>query len=304
MARKRRVLGWVGVSITVVISSFWAWWGAFENFHEGWYSASLWENIFMLLFQYLLFAILFVVLALVILRWKKIGFILHLVTGAFCIWFFGGANFSVLGLLIVIPFAALGLIYYFGEPSPLKWAYRLIVFVPLIIVLAISVPQGIKVSARMDDGNFGTRIVEGNAVTLAWAPRGPGWPDRGVSWEEAREICKHLSEDGITIMETAQNVWRLPTVDEAARSMMLHGENAGGVWDAEKETAIYKKTPDKESPLWDVHSKVIYYWTADTSVHDEKKASIIVYDGGVYARRKIDHYGYLSFRAVKEVSIP
>lgn len=304
MERKRRILGWIGVSITVLFSSIWAYWGAFENFHEGWYSTSFLENIFMFFFQYMLFAIVFVVLALIILKWKKIGLIVHLLSGIFCIWFFSGANFNVLGLLIVIPFAVLGLIYYFGEPYPLKWAYRLIIFIPLIIVLAISIPQGIKVSTRINDGDFGIRIVEGNEVTLAWAPRGPGWPDRGVSWEEAQDICKHLSEDGLKIMETEQNIWRLPTVDEAVRSMMLHGENVGGVWYTEKEKAIYEKTPDKESPLWDVHSKVIYYWTADTSIQDENQAYIIVYNGGVYDKRKIDRFGYLSFRAVKDVHRP
>ncbi|WP_084233758.1 DUF1566 domain-containing protein [Papillibacter cinnamivorans] len=297
--KKKRILGWAGVSVTVVLSGIWAWWGAVENFHEGWYSQSLLENLFLFFFQYLLFAIVFVILALVILRWKKAGLILHLLAGVFCVWFFSGASFSVLGLLIVIPFAALGLLYYYGEPYPLKWAYRLILFVPLIITLAVSVPQGIRAAQRLDDGDLGTRIVEGNGVTLAWAPRGPGWPDRGVSWEEAREICRYLSEDGLTVMETEQNIWRLPTAEEAVRSMTIHGENAGGVWDIAAKTAVYEKTPDKESPLWDVHSKVIYYWTADTSGEDETRACIIVYHGGIYDKRKTDHQAYLSFRAVK-----
>ena len=105
-------------------------------------------------------------------------------------------------------------------------------------------------------------------------------------------------------METEQNIWRLPSVEEAVRSMMLHGENAGGVWYADIEKAVYEKTPDKETPLWDVNSKVIYYWTADTSIQDEKQAYIIVYDGGIYDKRKIDRQGYLSFRAVKSFHPP
>jgi len=301
METRKRVLGWTGVSITVIISSIWAYWGAFENFHEGWYSASIWENLFMLFFQYMLFAIIFVVLALVILKWKKAGLALHLLLGAFCIWFFSGSSFSVLGLLVIIPFAVLGLIYYFGDPQPKKWAYRLILFVPLIIAVSISIPQGIKVANRINDGDLGVRIVEGNGVTLAWAPRGPGWPDRGVAWQEAQDICRYLSADGLIIMETEQNIWRLPTVDEAIRSCMVHGKNSGGTWDEKKMEAVYEKTPDKESPLWDVHSKVIYYWTADTSLQDDKKACIIVYHGGVYDKKKIDNPGYLSFRAVKDI---
>jgi len=255
----------------------------------------------MLLFQYLLFTIVFVTLALIILKWKKLGLLLHIAIAVFSVWFFSGASFSVLGLMIVIPIIAIGLIYYYGELKPKKWAYKLLIFLPLIIILAISIPQGIKVSQRINDKDFRMRIVEGNGVTLAWAPRGHGWPDKGVSWDEAQQICSYLSEDGTTIMDEEQNIWRLPTVDEAVRSMMIHGENAGGVWNPVEEIAIYERTPDKETPLWDVHSKVIYYWTADTSIQDERQAYIIVYHGGVYDKRKIDEQSYLSFRAVKEI---
>lgn len=302
--RWKNIIGWTGVTITILFSGTWAYWGAFENFHEGWYSRSVWENLFMLFFQYMLFTIVFIALALIILKWKRIGLIIHVLTGIFCIWFFSGATFHVLGFLIVIPFAALGLLYYFGEPQPMKWARRLILLIPLIIFLTISIPLGIKVSKRINDGDIGLRVVEGNDVTLAWAPRGPGWPDKGVSWEEAADICRHLSGDGLTLMETEQNLWRLPTVEEAVRSMMLHGENAGGMWNANEEKAEYERKPDKESPLWDVYSKVIYYWTADTSADDAESAYIIVYDGGVFERRKIYRFGYLSFRAVKEADTP
>lgn len=302
--KRKKIIGWIGVAITVLFSSFWAYWGAFEFFHEGCYSTSIWENLFMLIFQYMLFTIIFVVLALISLKFKKIGLLIHILLGGFCIYFFSGASFSVVGLLIVIPFACLGLIYYFGNPSPRKWAYRLIIFIPLIIAIVISIQQGIKVSKRINDEDFGTRIIEVNNVALAWAPRGAGWPDEGIAWEEAQEICRYLSEDGMTIMETQQNIWRLPTVEEAVASMMLHGENSGGVWYPQEEKATYEKIPDKETPLWDVHSKVIYYWTGDTSVNDELKAYIFVYNGGVYARFKTNSQGYLSFRAVKEADNP
>ncbi len=299
MEKRKKILGWTAVSITVAVSGFWAYWGAFENFHEGWYSSLVWENIFMMLSQYLLITIVFVALGLVALKWRWAGLIAHLAAGGFFIWFFSGASFSVAGLLILIPFVALGLLYFFGKPVPKKWAYRLVLFVPLAIILAISIPQGVKVSLRIDDGDFGARTVQGNGVTLIWAPQGPGWPEGNVSFEEAQDICAHLSEDGLTVMEEAQNIWRLPTAEEAVRSMMLHGENAGGVWNAQKETAAYQITPDKESPLWDVHSNVIYYWTADTSVSNDERAYMIVYDGGVYSRSKTNSQGYLSFRAVK-----
>lgn len=34
----------------------------------------------------------------------------------------------------------------------------------------ISIPQGIIVSKRINDGDFVMRIVKGNIVTLVWAP--------------------------------------------------------------------------------------------------------------------------------------
>ncbi len=47
MNNKKNITGWIGVVFTVIIAGFWAYWGANENFHEGWYSVSIWENLFM-----------------------------------------------------------------------------------------------------------------------------------------------------------------------------------------------------------------------------------------------------------------
>lgn len=104
------VLGWLGVMISLLIISVWSYWGAFENFHEGWYSESIWENLFMLFFQYLLIPIFFILLAVVALKWKKVGVLCHVGLGGFCLWFFRGASFSVLGLLILFPIILLGLL--------------------------------------------------------------------------------------------------------------------------------------------------------------------------------------------------
>jgi len=80
--------------------------------------------------------------------------------------------------------------------------------------------------------------------------------------------------------------------------MTRHGQNSGGVWDAGIAKATYKTTPaDKESPLWSVHSQVIYWWT-DTEV-DEEHAYIIVYDGKVWLRTKQFSPAYLGFRCVR-----
>ena len=59
--------------------------------------------------------------------------------------------------------------------------------------------------------------------------------------------------------------------------MHRYGQNCGGTWDLASRTVSYERTPDKESPLWDIHTLVIYCWTA-TEVK-EREALIIVYDG-------------------------
>jgi type IV secretory pathway VirB2 component (pilin) len=295
--RIKKVIGWTAVVVTVIFTGIWTYWGILENFHEGWYSESVLVNLQMLFFQYLLIPICICVCAVLALKWPKIGLGAHIALGLFFAWFFRGAAFIVIGLMIVIPIIALGFMYFFGKPEPRKWAYRLVIIIPLAIILVITPIKSYQLSQRVNDGDFGTRLVEGNNVSLVWAPRGPGWPEKGVSYNEAVQICKYLSEDGKTVMEEEQNIWRLPTVDEAVRSMMLHNENAGGTWDAEAEKASYEKTPDKETPLWDIHSQIIYYWTQTEA--DSDQAYIVVYNGGVFKRDKDAAYGYLSFRAVK-----
>ena len=139
--------------------------------------------------------------------------------------------------------------------------------------------------------------MQGNEVSLTWAPDGPGWPRTGTDWDDAGQICLYLNEDGLTLNSEPQDIWRLPTVDEAVRSMARHGENSGGEWDAASEETTYHTRPDKESPLWNVHSQVIYWWTA-TEI-DEEHAYIIVYDGLVWSRTKQLRPDYLGFRCVK-----
>ena len=79
--------------------------------------------------------------------------------------------------------------------------------------------------------------------------------------------------------------------------MQRHGQNCGGTWDESSRQTSYQRTPDKESPLWDTHSKVIYWWTANEV--SDRDAYIIVYDGKVWPRPKHARWGYLGFRAVR-----
>jgi hypothetical protein len=204
--------------------------------------------------------------------------------------------FPVTVLLIII-----GIFYWIGRPIPKKLTYSLVIGVPLLIVIGLGIEPAVRVAGRVDDGIRDARLVEGNGVRLIWAPAGPGWPKSSVNWEKAKQTCLYLSEDGKTLMKTPQNFWRLPTVEEAVRSMARHGRNCGGEWDPKKERAKYKIKPDKESPLWDTTSQIIYLWTSTEK--DENTVYTIVYNGVVYSVEKDFQIGSRSFRAVKEPSV-
>ena len=305
-ARLPSILGWLAVTLATLVTSFWAFWGAIENFHEGWYLPTLWQNLALMFVQYLSPMLVCVLLTLIGLRWPKVGGSILFVTG---IWFnyliFHGRDFSWSTLLSWLPATGLlplaGVLFWFGRPQPKQWSYRVAVGVPLAVAAVCAAEPVWRVSSRIDDGNREAQLVEGDGVRLIWAPAGPGWPNQGgVSWDKARRTCRFLSADGKEVMDQPQAIWRLPTVDEAARSMARHGRNCGGQWNPQNEQATYQITPDKESPLWDTTSPIIYWWTATET--NESEAYRIVYHGGVYASRKNLRMGSLAFRAVKEAA--
>jgi hypothetical protein len=213
----------------------------------------------------------------------------------FALWFFHASPAAT--QMISIPAVILGLGYLWGRPEPRRWAYRLIVAVPLITAFISGAEPAWRVAHRFDDGNRGSRHLTENGVDLIWAPKGPGWPTQGMSWFDSMKRCRYLTADGMQIADTPQNIWRLPTEDEAVRSQCRCGQNAGGSWNPVTGTATYRILPDKESPLWDIDSQIIYWWTS-TEVSDSE-AYIIVYDGKVWKRQKTAPWGYLGFRAVK-----
>jgi hypothetical protein len=294
----QKIYGWSAVIIVTIIACLWAYWGGIENFHEGWYGKSLLANIGMMFMQYWLLTIVFIAIGLMGIKFHRFILLFCIAVGIFAAFFFSGASFSVLWITIIIPIVGIGLLFFFGRPSPVRFARTVIITLPLVILVATSIYGYITVSSRLDDKNYGLRIVEGNGIRLAWAPRGPGWPDKGVDYEEARDICARLNEDGTAILENEVNIWRLPTVEESVASQMLHGKNSGGIWDNVRKTASYAKKPDKETPLWDPHSSVIYYWTGTMAEND--KAYIIVYHGGVFAKNIYNKSASISFRAVKD----
>lgn len=299
--KRKLIFGWTAVIISTAITGFWAFWGIIENFHEGWFFASFWQNIGLMLVQYLSPMFIFLLVALLSIRFHRAGAVLHFLFAAFVCWFFGGFKHQAVAIFILSPLIILGLFYWFGDPRPKRSAYILAAGLPLLIMLGFGIEPAFRVAGRFNDGDLGERLIEGNGVRLIWAGEGEGFPTRGgKTWEEAASQCRHLSaEDGVTLTDAPQNVWRLPTVEEAVRSASRHNKNSGGIWNDETKTASYDLAPDKESPLWNVNSMVIYRWTATEA--DDQRAFMIVYSGKVSARDKRSAPpAYFAFRCVKE----
>ena len=293
---KRQFTGWIAVAFSILITCVWAFWGIIENFHEGWYYESFLSNVGLMFVQYLSPMLIFWVVTLISIAWPRFGGILHVIFALLVAWFFQAFTNAAVFLLIT-PLVGIGVLYWFGRPQPRKLAFSLAIGLPLLTLFLSGMEPVFRVSQRIDDDNLQSRMVNGNGINLTWAPDGPGWPRSGSNWFEAQQVCQHLDEDGLTLAPGPERIWRLPTVEEAVHSMARHGQNSGGVWDPEMAKATYATTPDKESPLWNLHSQVIYWWTATET--DEERAYIIVYDGKVWPRAKHFSPDYLGFRCVR-----
>jgi hypothetical protein len=298
---KRQAAGWLAVGLSTIVTCFWAFWGIIENFHEGWYYASWLSNVGLMFIQYLSPMLIFMGVTLISIFWPRFGGSLHIIFALLAVWFFQAFS-NAATFLLILPLIGLGILYWYGRPQSRKVAAVVTIALPMLTLIVAGIEPVIRVSQRFDDDNLQARLVQGNGVKLIWAPDGPGWPREGGNWYEAQQVCQYLSEDGIVSTSTPQDIWRLPTVDETVRSMTRNGRSSGGVWDGENATAMYQTKPDKESPLWNIHSQVIYWWTA-TEV-DEKHAYMIAYDGKVWPRAKDFGPAYLGFRCVKQPGLP
>jgi hypothetical protein len=207
-------------------------------------------------------------------------------------------------------------------------SYLLAAGIPAGITLVVSAFQLPALLGRYDDGQRGARQIVGNGVTLVWAPQGPGWNwrqewggypswtalalygqepigldgkgDRQASLDDMERsgLCAYLSADGLSLSDTPQHVWRMPTADEVIRSLSRDGENAGCTWNGGVGQLECGTTPDKETPLWNPDSPPIYYWAADE--FDEQQAYFVSYNGYVGVQPKDfgnPRHGYRCVRA-------
>jgi hypothetical protein len=262
-------------------------------------------------------------------------------TGGFNFWVVL-SFFPVSGLIVIV-----GVLFLFegrrrrrakgaGHPPHPNWWLRNLHYVvgmgaPLAVLVIVSAVQLPGVLARVDDGDRGTRRIEGNGVTLVWAPAGPGWnwkqPWGGYpSWDSlalygqppigierklegtevnateadmrATGLCRFLSADGLTLMDEPQDVWRMPTTDEFVRSLVKRGENAGCSWAGGEGQVPCRVRPDKETPLWAPEQEPIYMWTGEES--NEHEAWYVSYNGFVHDQPKNwgnPRHGYRCVRA-------
>jgi len=280
--KKNMIIGWITTAVTLSIICFWSYWGINEAFHEGWYHTSLLQNLSMTILQYLSIPIIFIILSLIAMNYKKIGSVLFIALGIFAMFFF---NSNAGRIMVFIPLILLALGFYFGRFKHKRIINKIIIVIPLLIMLSFGIPQLIRVENRFNDIDFGLRTIEGNGITLTWAPQGVGFPLDGTDWQQALDNCAKLEGE-----------WRLPTRDEIVRSLTRNNLNSMGFID-ENSIAYYETKPDKETPLWNPHSKVIYYWTNDSK--DDNKAYLVAYNGYILVRNKESGANYQGYRCIK-----
>ncbi len=305
--KRESCIGWIATIFSTLVACLWAFWGTFENFHEGWWAPELSGRLLGTL-AYLAPMLISVFLAVLSIWRPKVGAVVMFLFGCSFTFFIFYERWGNIDLSIILGWApvtimviGLGGLWWFGKPRPKKLAYIVAIGLPLLVAIGFGMEPAIRVSQRVDDGITSERLVSGNGVDLIWAPEGPGWVrDQldSVDWNEAMDLASRLSEDGTKLMNEPVNYWRLPTVDEAVSSLTRGGENAGGEWDAEKKRATYRIQPDKESPLWRLWAETIYWWTSTEDGSD--RAYRIVYNGQVHSEKRTLNMGTLGFRAVRD----
>jgi hypothetical protein len=327
--------------LMILLTALWSFWGIAEMYHEGWWGD--WTNRL----PYLVPILSTMLPSLAAFRWPIAGGALLMGVGLFTTFFFSfsvawlGLGMALIGLAFVVDGLVRGRTSE-PEPDPKSWRRRcwrevLVVGLPILIAVGVSIVMLPIVLTRVDDGDRGGRIIEGNGVTLLWAPLGPGWnwqQDWGgyPSWQaialyglppiglddkpgygrsengtlfagqeemDRYNLCRFLNASGDELMSTPQDIWRMPTTEELVRSLVRHGENAGCDWPVEiGQRAECHVRPDKESPLWAADMAPIYYWSADS--YNEEEGYFVAYNGAVNTAYKLGGNPRHGYRCVRK----
>ena len=349
-----RTPGAIAAGLLIVISAFWCYWSIGEMYHEGW-----WGPWYVRL-VYLIPGTAFLLLTLIGIRWPQVGgWLIIGIGGLFTVFFLDigivdgklTVGRDLAGFLVSGPLVFLGALLLIEArnrkrriargwvPHTAWWRrniwYILALAPPILIAAGLSAYSLPIVLTRVDDGDRGARLIEGNGVTLVWAPEGPGWnwrqdfggfpswnmialygvPPVGMgekpgydgrlgelaSAEEMAKynLCLYLSQDGLTLEAEPQNIWRMPTVDDYARSLVRHGENAGCAWQGQSHGVLECAVPpDKETPLWNPELDPIYYWAAEE--YDDRDAYFVSFNGWVNTAGKTGGNPRHSYRCVRD----
>ncbi len=288
----RTAAGRLAIAGSLAISGFWAFWGGIEAFHEGWHLPTWYENVGLTLVQYTAPMLLFVLLSLAALHWPRVGLGLYAALAVFCIGFFGRFT-QVVVYFLVLPLLGVGALFFAGRPAPTRRNRMLLAGAPLLVMLAAAAYPAYKTFTRVDDGFRGARLLGEGGARLVWAPEGPGWPQKPAPFAHAADACARLSADGTRLEPRAVNRWRLPTAAECVAAGRRHGRPSGGVWAGPGAQPVYRVQPDKETPLWNPRSPVIYWWTATPA---GESRLIYVYDGKLWPKRPGGWYGWRCVR--------
>src|SRR5262249_2186778 len=128
--------------------------------------------------------------------WRRpFGFAAHVLLAGGALWLFG-IRMSAGILLIAMPLALLGLAYLYGRVQSTRTAARILVLLPLGTMIVSGAYPAWRVLTRPRAVDVTERRLTANGVDVVWAPAGPGWPDEGASWSDAKDRCDRLTADG------------------------------------------------------------------------------------------------------------
>ena len=194
---KRKLPGYVARSLLVLLTTLWTVWGFGEMYHEGWWGT--WYNRL----AYLVLPTAFLVLtAIALTRPRAGGWVLVVAGGGTFLWWMNMGGFApqrlfmgfmlggfavLIGSLLIVDARLQQRLQTAPRARPASFLRRnlryIVCFAPpllaIVLMTALSAPL---LLTRVDDGDRGMRLIEGNGVTLIWAPAGPGWsPGHGAS---------------------------------------------------------------------------------------------------------------------------